>query len=110
VDGLSEMLKGVLPGIVLTIIGRGEVYGYEIVKKLSEIGFDTAEGTVYTILMRMEKADLVHITKKPSAIGPPRKFYRLNGHGERALSLFWQRWNFLCERIDFLQAEGSTAQ
>jgi len=97
------MLKGVLPGVVLEIIGRGEVYGYEIVKKLSEIGLDVAEGTVYTILMRMEKANLVYITKRPSAIGPQRKFYRLNGHGERELSLFWQRWGFLRERVERLQ-------
>ena|GEM_PF-5377481 len=28
-DNLSEMLKGVLEGIVLEIISRGEIYGYE---------------------------------------------------------------------------------
>ena len=44
-ENLSEMLKGVLEGIVLEIISRGEIYGYEIVKRLTALGFqDIAEG------------------------------------------------------------------
>ncbi|CAA7603043.1 Transcriptional regulator PadR-like family [Acididesulfobacillus acetoxydans] len=78
-DNLSEMLKGVLEGIVPEIIARGEIYGYEIVKKLNELGLkDIAEGTVYALLLRLEKNRLVHIVKRPSEIGPPRKFYTLN--------------------------------
>lgn len=38
-DNLSEMLKGILEGIVLEIISRGEIYGYEITKKLHALGF-----------------------------------------------------------------------
>lgn len=52
----TEMLKGVLEGIVLQIISGGETYGYEITKELNQHGFeDLVEGTVYTILMRLEK-------------------------------------------------------
>ncbi len=107
IENLSEMLKGVLEGIVLEIISRGEVYGYEIVKKLTQIGFDgIAEGTVYTILMRLEKSQLVHITKKPSDIGPPRKFYTLNENGMDELFKFWEKWDFINERIQKLKIDG----
>lgn len=103
-ENLSEMLKGVLEGIVLEIIGQGEVYGYEIVKKLTKLGFDNiAEGTVYAILMRLEKNRDVHIVKKPSEIGPPRKFYTLNEYGQDERMLFWEKWDFLCERITLLK-------
>lgn len=106
-ENLSEMLKGVLEGIVLEIIGRGEVYGYEIVKRLALMGFEgIAEGTVYTILIRLEKNKVVHITKKPSEIGPPRKFYTLNEKGRDELTEFWEKWNFLCERIELLKKDG----
>ncbi|MEG2502637.1 MAG: helix-turn-helix transcriptional regulator, partial [Anaerovoracaceae bacterium] len=55
-DNLTEMLKGVLEGCVLEIISRKEIYGYEITRQLNVLGFtDIVEGTVYTILVRLEK-------------------------------------------------------
>lgn len=107
VENLSEMLKGVLEGIVLEIIGRGEIYGYEIVKRLAALGLeDTAEGTVYALLVRLERNRLVKIVKKPSEIGPPRKFYTLNERGQMELGLFWARWDFLSRRIENLRNGG----
>ena len=98
------MLKGVLEGVVLEIIGRGEIYGYEIVKKLANMNFnDTAEGTVYALLMRLEKNNLVNTVRKPSEIGPPRKFYTLNEHGKKELMMFWEKWDFLSSRINYLR-------
>ena len=103
-ENLSEMLKGVLEGIVLEIIGRGEIYGYEIVKRLTALGFEgIAEGTVYALLVRLEKNRLVHTVKKPSEIGPPRKFYTLNERGRDELISFWSRWDFLNGRINALR-------
>jgi len=103
-ENMSEMLKGVLEGIVLEIISRGEIYGYEITKKLRSLGFEEiAEATVYALLLRLEKNKLVHITKKPSEIGPPRKFYSLNERGYEQLRSFWARWDFLNERIRILR-------
>ncbi len=106
-ENLSEMLKGVLEGIVLEIIGRDEIYGYEIVRKLNTLGFEgIAEGTVYALLVRLEKNRLVHIVKKPSEIGPPRKFYTLNERGREELMAFWERWDFLSERLQILRNNG----
>ncbi len=101
------MLKGVLEGIVLEIISHGEIYGYEIAKKLRLLGFEEiAEATVYALLLRLEKNKLVHITKRPSEIGPPRKFYTLNERGFEELASFWARWEFLSERIQTLREWG----
>ncbi|WP_269153371.1 PadR family transcriptional regulator [Neobacillus sedimentimangrovi] len=104
---MSVILKGVLEGIVLEIISHGEIYGYEIAKKLRLLGFEElAEATVYALLLRLEKNKLVHITKKPSELGPPRKFYTLNERGREALSSFWVRWDFLVDRIEMIRKEG----
>lgn len=106
-DNLSEMLKGVLEGIVLEIISWDEIYGYEIVKKLTTLGFTgIAEGTVYALLVRLEKNRLVQIVKKPSEIGPPRKFYTLNERGRDELMSFWVRWDFLNGCINILRNNG----
>ena len=99
-ENLTEFLKGILEGCVLEIISREETYGYEIVKKLNALGFeDVVEGTVYTILVRLEKNKLVDIEKKPSKIGPSRKFYSLNAAGQQELSAFWRKWDFVSSKI-----------
>lgn len=106
-DHLTEMLKGVLEGCVLEIISRGETYGYEIASTLRELGFsDVVEGTVYTILLRLEKNKLVVLEKKPSSQGPPRKFYSLNDAGRAELQTFWARWDFVSTKIDELKING----
>lgn len=101
---LTEMLKGVLEGCVLEIISREETYGYEITRKLNELGFtDVVEGTVYTILVRLEKNELVNIQKKSSDQGPPRKFYTLTEEGSKQLQQFWEKWEFLALKINELK-------
>lgn len=105
-DNLTEMLKGVLEGCVMEIIRREETYGYDITRKLNALGFsEVVEGTVYTILIRLEKKELVHIEKKPSEIGPPRKFYSLNEKGDKELAAFWKKWTFLSSKINQLRED-----
>jgi DNA-binding PadR family transcriptional regulator len=105
-ENITEMLKGVLEGCVLEIISRGETYGYEITQQLRELGFtDVVEGTVYTITMRLEKNNLVYIEKKPSTMGPPRKFYTLNAAGQEQLEVFWKKWDFVSSKINELKTK-----
>lgn len=100
---ITEMLKGVLEGCVLEIIGQGETYGYEITQKLRKLGFeDVVEGTVYTITMRLEKKGYVEIRKKPSKLGPARKWYRLNEAGQNERENFWKKWAFISDKLEFL--------
>ncbi len=106
-ENLTEMLKGVLEGCVLEIISRQETYGYEITRQLNTLGFtDVVEGTVYTILIRLEKNKLVEITKKPSELGPPRKFYTLNEAGRNELATFWRKWEFISYKLNQLKEEN----
>lgn len=99
----TEMLKGVLEGIVLAILATRPAYGYEITAQLREQGFtDIAEGTVYALLVRVEQRDLVDVEKVPSEKGPPRKVYTLNARGRDQLGEFWRNWSFLAERIEQL--------
>ncbi|MEG2236013.1 MAG: PadR family transcriptional regulator [Clostridia bacterium] len=103
-ENITEMLKGVLEGCVLEIISHEETYGYKITKKLNEFGFsDVVDGTVYTILVRLEKNKLVEITKKKSDMGPPRKFFTLNDAGHEELRKFWAKWEFVSTKINQLK-------
>jgi len=103
-ENLTEMLKGVLEGCILEIIGRGETYGYEITRRLNALGLtDVVDGTVYTILVRLEKNKLVEVSKKPSDMGPPRKFFTLNDAGREELRKFWGKWEFVSSKISELK-------
>jgi PadR family transcriptional regulator, regulatory protein PadR len=105
-EDLTEMLKGVLEGCVLEIIGRKKTYGYEITRQLNALGFtDVVDGTVYTILVRLEKNKLVDIEKSPSEMGPPRKFFTLNQAGRKELQKFWEKWEFVSSRIGELKEQ-----
>jgi PadR family transcriptional regulator PadR len=100
---LTEMLKGVLEGIVLAILSGRSAYGYEITAWLRDQGFtDIAEGTVYALLVRIEQRGLVDVEKIPSEKGPPRKVYSLNAQGQQQLDEFWGTWSFLTERLEQL--------
>lgn len=105
-ENLTELLKGVLEGCVLEVISRKETYGYEITRQLNALGFtDVVEGTVYTILIRLEKNKLVEIVKKPSDMGPPRKFFSLNDAGKKELQQFWEKWGFVSSKLTQLKEE-----
>lgn len=104
----TEMLKGVLEGVVLAVLARRPAYGYEITADLRDRGFaDLAEGTVYAILVRIEQRGLVDIEKVASEKGPPRKVFTLNDTGRAQLAEFWNTWSLLADRLEQLREEGN---
>ncbi|MFS0734335.1 PadR family transcriptional regulator [Microbacterium sp. 1P10UB] len=104
----TEMLKGVLEGIVLAVLARRPAYGYEITADLRARGFaDIAEGTIYALLLRIEQRGMVDVEKVPSEKGPPRKVYALNDTGRDQLADFWNTWGSLADRLEHLRIEGN---
>lgn len=85
----SQLLRGILEGCVLSVISQGETYGYEILSKLEENGFETLfEGTLYPVITRLEKKGLVSCRKEKSPYGPIRKYYSITALGEKTLEDF----------------------
>lgn len=97
----TQMLKGILDGCILAIIKNKEVYGYELAERLENYGFHSfSEGTIYPLLMRMQKEELVTSTLKKSTAGPRRKYYSLTKKGEEELKQFMERWDYLQENVN----------
>lgn len=97
----TQMLKGIIDGCILAIIHEKEVYGYELAEKLEQYGFDSfSEGTIYPLLMRMQREELVISTLKKSTAGPKRKYYSLTQKGEEELQKFRSRWNMLQRSVN----------
>lgn len=85
----SQMLKGVLEGSVLAIISRQETYGYEISQQLEHYGFGKiTEGTIYPLLLRLEKNGRLEAVYRASDVGPKRKYYHLTDAGREELAQF----------------------
>jgi PadR family transcriptional regulator, regulatory protein PadR len=89
----SQLLKGLLDGCVLSVISKEPVYGYELSKKLQAAGLkDVSEGTIYPVLLRLQKNRLITGQMKPSESGPNRKYYTLTEEGLDALEMISKEW------------------
>lgn len=96
----SQMLKGTLEGCILGILSQKETYGYEISSRLSDYGFGTVpEGTIYPLLLRLEKNGLVSASYRSSELGPKRKYYSLTPAGEDELQQFIQNYAELSHAV-----------
>src|SRR5699024_2684706 len=106
------MMKGILDGCLLAIIKDREVYGYELAEQLERYGFDSlSEGTIYPLLLRMQREELVTSIRKKSTAGPKRKYYSLTKKGEQELGKFLERWNYLQTNVNrVLKHETATDQ
>ncbi len=72
----TQLMKGILEGCVLSVIARGETYGYEILTEMERVGFDDlGEGTLYPVLTRLDKNGYISCRKAKSPLGPIRKYY-----------------------------------
>jgi PadR family transcriptional regulator, regulatory protein PadR len=97
----TQMLKGILDGCLLSIIKDGEIYGYELAARLESYGFTSfSEGTIYPLLLRMQKEGLVSATLRKSTAGPKRKYYSLTEKGEGELESFIKRWEQLSGTVN----------
>ncbi|WAA12859.1 PadR family transcriptional regulator [Fervidibacillus halotolerans] len=89
----SQILKGILDGVVLAVIEKEPVYGYELSKKLQKAGLsDVSEGTIYPILLRLQKKGFIRGEMRPSKSGPNRKYYFLTEEGTEELRTIVEEW------------------
>ncbi|ANU22849.1 PadR family transcriptional regulator [Planococcus donghaensis] len=89
----SQLLKGVLDACVMAVIDEQPVYGYELSQKLQKIGLpDISDGTIYPVLLRLQKNGFIKGEMKPSASGPNRKYYFLTNEGKKELEQISSEW------------------
>lgn len=101
----TQMLKGLLEGCVLALIqqGAGEIYGYELVQRLKASGFTTiVGGTIYPLLQKLEKNQLIKGEMRKSPEGPDRKYFTLTTLGEQSLADFHRQWREMEGKVNGL--------
>lgn len=87
--GLTELRRGIVVLAVLSRL-REPQYGYSLKQALAERGLPVEEGTLYPLLRRLEAQGL--LASEWNTDQAPRRYYRLNGEGERMLETLTQAW------------------
>jgi PadR family transcriptional regulator PadR len=78
----NQMKKGMLVLALLKLMGSQEVYAADILAKLHSTEFATQEGTLYPLLARLKREELIQYRWVESEAGPPRKYYTLTTAGK----------------------------
>jgi PadR family transcriptional regulator PadR len=99
----TQLRKGLVEFCVLGVLSKGEAYGYAVVKELEERpGLVFKESSVYLVLGRLAKEELVSIRTVPSPSGPKRRYYNLTAKGRRKLKNMVIGWNEVVNAINNL--------
>jgi PadR family transcriptional regulator, regulatory protein PadR len=101
-EKFGPIRKGLLEFVLLRVIAHEKLYVAEMLKRLSGTEFDTQEGTLYPLLSRMRRENLVDYEWQESDTGPPRKYYKLTEPGREALAElagYWQHLNDTLTRL-----------
>jgi PadR family transcriptional regulator, regulatory protein PadR len=101
-EKFTPIRKGMLEFLLLKIIAADKVYVADILRQLQGTEFATREGTLYPLLSKMRREELLRYEWKESEAGPPRKYYELTALGRarlRETSEYWQKINGIVKKL-----------
>jgi PadR family transcriptional regulator PadR len=91
----KELVAASTRPLILSLLAKGESYGYELIQKVraaSEGEIEWTEGMLYPVLHRLELEGLVSTAWKTGETARSRKYYKLTGSGKKALKVDQERW------------------
>ncbi len=101
-DETTQFKKGLLELAVLKLIAIKPLYGYDIITQLDKAGLPVVQGTLYPLLTRLRKDELVSYTWEESQKGPPRKYYEITDRGKLYLDTQIQEWQKIQTSMNIL--------
>lgn len=100
-----QLKRGLLDVYVLAAIKNEDSYGYRIIKELKPY-LELSESTLYTILKRLETADMLTV-RTTEHDGRLRKYYRITAQGRQRLLEFKEDWNEILSVYRFITKEDN---
>ena len=99
----AQLKKGILEMCVLFQLREQEKYGYEIMRQITDIFPDVYDGSIYSILRRLNSEGYTQTFMKdvPSG-GPARKYYRITDAGITYLDETIKEWRSLMKKVKAL--------
>lgn len=93
-----------LDALVLSIVNRGDTYGYEITQNVRK-AVEVSESTLYPVLRRLQK-DMCLEVYDLEYQGRNRRYYRITNKGKSQLSLYLEEWKIYKSNIDSVFSGG----
>lgn len=103
----SQFRRGVLDACVLAVLERGESYGYQMVKDISEF-IPITESTLYPILKRLGAAEMLTVTSQEHN-GRLRKYYCITDKGRDHITQLLQEWEEVVRIYRYITEEREKA-
>lgn len=101
-EQFAGVRKGLLEFALLTLIAAERVYVADIMARLATTPFTTQEGTLYPLLSKLRREELVDYEWVESDAGPPRKYYSLTDKGQARLDDLAAYWRLLNQTLETL--------
>ena len=104
-----ELLKGVAPVVVLEILSRGRMYGYELseaVEKRSKGVLSLGRGTLYPLLYNLESKGLVVAEWDENESSRKRRYYSITSDGRAELAQQKEEWQALQQGVNLVFGFG----
>jgi len=98
----AQMKKGILEMCILYKLKDEELYGYELMKSIRHVFPDVYEGSIYTILRRLNATGYTQISQRKSLNGPVRKYYRITQTGLEYLDQMLAEWKTVVYNVSAL--------
>jgi PadR family transcriptional regulator PadR len=101
----SQLLKGVAPVVVLEILSRGPMYGYELSQAIEQRSGEIltlGKGTLYPLLYNLEAKSLVQAKWETTDSGRNRRYYSITGKGKEDLARQKTQLQGLAKGLDLL--------
>ena len=99
--------KGFIAGsstmLILSLVEREDMYGYEMIIELARRSQDTfqmKEGTLYPILHTLEKEKCLTSYQQMAPTGRMRKYYRITPTGLALLQDKAEEWRLFSEKVN----------
>ncbi len=101
----TQFKKGVMDLCVLSLLGKKDYYGYELVQKISQM-ISISEGTLYPILKRLKNEGYLETYLRESKEGPSRKYYSLTKKGKMKSKELNNEWKEFIKKINRILREN----
>ena len=98
----KELLKGSTNMLVLSLLENENMYGYQMIKKLSEKSqniFELKEGTLYPILHSLEEKNYITSYWDDTGI-KKRKYYSITKEGKKHLKQKKEEWSMFSKGVN----------
>ena len=99
----SDLIRGNIDTIILKLLLEKDMYGYELANEItmrSDSLFNIKEATLYSVVQRLEKRELISSYLGEKSHGRKRRYYKITSFGKAYYKEMVNEWGLLKEIME----------